>query len=72
MTALDGDLTLTSIIDLHGPQTVSNDDSGRGGDIDIFVGRDGTISGTMDPLRQRRRRRPSTSSAAGPWTSARR
>jgi hypothetical protein len=48
VTALDGDLTLTSIIDLHGPQTVSNDDSGSGGDIDIFVGRDGTISGTMD------------------------
>jgi hypothetical protein len=48
VTALDGDLNLTSVIDVHGPQTISNDDSGSGGDVDIFVGRDGTISGSMD------------------------
>lgn len=48
VTPLDGDLTLTSTIDVHGAQSVVNDDSGSGGDIDIFVGRDGTITGTMD------------------------
>ncbi|MEO6026633.1 MAG: hypothetical protein ABIR79_07195, partial [Candidatus Binatia bacterium] len=48
VTPQDGDLTLTSVIDVHGPQTVSNDDSGSGGDVDIFVGRDGSISGSMD------------------------
>ena len=48
VTALDGDLTLSSIIDVHGPQTISNEDSGAGGDIDIFIGRNGTITGSMD------------------------
>jgi cysteine-rich repeat protein len=48
VTALDGDLLLSSVIDVHGPQAISNDDSGSGGDIDIFVGRDGTITGSMD------------------------
>ncbi len=48
VTALDGDLTLSSTIDVHGAQTNVNDDTGSGGDIDIFVGRDGTITGSMD------------------------
>ena len=48
MTALDGDLTLSSIIDVHGPQAIVTTTAAPGGDIDIFVGRDGTITGSMD------------------------
>ncbi|MCC6764896.1 MAG: hypothetical protein IT293_09555 [Deltaproteobacteria bacterium] len=48
VTALDGDLTLTGTIDVHGAQSIVNDDSGSGGDIDVFVGRDGAITGSMD------------------------
>ncbi|MCC6850412.1 MAG: hypothetical protein IT294_18125 [Deltaproteobacteria bacterium] len=48
VSALDGDLTLTGTIDVRGAQSIVNDDSGSGGDIDVFVGRDGTITGGMD------------------------
>jgi cysteine-rich repeat protein len=48
VTNLDGDLTVSSIIDVHGPNVGTVDDSASGGDVDIFVGRDGTITGSMD------------------------
>ncbi len=48
VSAVDGDLVLSSVIDVRGPQSIVLDESGSGGDVDIFVGRDATITGTMD------------------------
>lgn len=48
VSAVEGDLVLSSVIDVRGPQSIVLDESGSGGDIDIFVGRDGTITGSMD------------------------
>lgn len=48
VSPVDGDLVLSSVIDVHGPQAIVLEESGSGGDIDIFVGRDATITGSMD------------------------
>ena len=48
VSSVDGDLVLSSVIDVRGPQAIVLEESGSGGDIDIFVGRDATITGSMD------------------------
>ncbi len=47
VTALDGDLVLSSIIDVHGPNG-GGESTAAGGDVDLLIGRDGTVTGSMD------------------------